>query len=357
MGTDLRTGGTGGWAAADVPTRNTVVIVISIVRIFHLTTSFMIIVHVDGPHIVTGAGARCVRFPSTQRRHRSDRACAGAPVRGRALRRSGRVRMMVQVPELRRWILPNARIAIPLIAVLALPVTASAQTQFEGTVKYRMDIQGSQSVDMVHHVKGEDIRVDMNMSGQSISLIMNRPGTRQIFLLHDSQQWMDMKALQSMMAAMGRGSAEQQQEVDVGNLEIKATGQKETIAGHECEHYTFTSDGNQVDVCAATGLGWYFGTPAMGGGMMMGMGGRGRGMGMGGMAGGTGNQGVPGLSNAQVAEWQQKFANGFFPLKMTVTGENSLTLVVTELQQRDLDLPLFRAPATYTEMRIGGVIP
>lgn len=248
----------------------------------------------------------------------------------------------------------NVRMSIPLLALLSTPL--AAQKQFEGTVTYRANVQG-QTMEMTHRVKGEDIRVDMNMQGQSLSLLLNKAGTKQIALMHDTREWMDVKALMdqmsAMMAQMGRGNMQEEEaDVDVENLDIRATGQKETIAGRACEHYMITSDGNEIDVCAATGLGWYFGTAAMGNSMMA-MTGRGRGMEMG-RGRGRGNRSVPGLSNAQIARWQARFADGFFPLKITVTGETPVDLVVTELREEQLDLPLFRPPADYRERGMGG---
>jgi hypothetical protein len=100
-----------------------------------------------------------------------------------------------------------------------------------------------------------------------------------------------------------------------------------------------------MDMCAAKGLGWYFGTP-MGGGMMgMGRGNRGA----------AAMNGLPGVSNAQLELWQKMYADGFFPLKIEVRGGTTpVTLLVTDITKQRPAESLYRAPADYKEMRMGG---
>jgi hypothetical protein len=225
------------------------------------------------------------------------------------------------------------RTILPVAAILALPVAGAAQQPFEGSVTYRMQSSG-QTITMVHHVRGENIRVDMEAAGQSISVISDMKGTRQLMVMHGMRQYMDAAAMQQRM---GGGAGAGAGAVSPADIDIKATGRKDTIAGHQCEYYIVTSQGQEVEICAASGLGWYFA-----GGAPSGPGSRG------------GNQGVPGLSNAQQAEWQRKFANGFFPLKVSVKDPTPLTMEVTEISRKSVDAGLFQPPAGYTEMRIGG---
>jgi hypothetical protein len=236
---------------------------------------------------------------------------------------------------------------LPVLAAVFAAAPAVAQDRFEGSVTYRMTGPDGQAMQMVHHVRGDDIRMDMNMQGQSISMITDLAGTKQIVLMHAMRQWMDAKAMQERMGGMmppGMAEGGQREVKPPSDLNMRATGRKETIAGHECEHYVFTADGGEVDICAARGLGWYFGTPTGGGGMA----------GMGGGRGTGGGQGVPGLSNAQLAQWRELHADGFFPLQISVSGATPLTLTVTELVRTRPAESLFRAPAEYSEMRIGG---
>jgi hypothetical protein len=226
---------------------------------------------------------------------------------------------------------------LPLMAVLVLPLAASAQQAFEGSVTYRVQALG-QAMTMTHHVKGDDVRMDMETMGQSVSVITNMNASRQIMVMHGLRQYMDAAAMQQRMGGMGGmgtgAAAGADAEVDVADLNITATGRKDRIAGHECEYYSFTSSGTQVEVCAAKGLGWYFAD---------GSGGR-RGAG----------QPIPGMSNAQRAQWERKFADGFFPLKISTGNAGEMTMEVTEITRKKLDASMFQLPAGYTEMRIGG---
>jgi hypothetical protein len=224
---------------------------------------------------------------------------------------------------------------LPLMTVIALPLTAAAQKPFEGSVTYRVQAAG-QAMTMTHHVKGEDVRMDMETMGQSVSVITDLNASRQIMVMHGMRQYMDAGAMQRRMGSMrGGAGAATDAGVSIADLNITATGRKDRIAGHDCEYYSFTSSGSQVEICAAKGLGWYFapaGTP----------GGRGAG------------QPIPGLSNAQRAQWQSIYADGFFPLKISTGNAGELTMEVTEITRRTLDSSMFQLPAGYTEMRIGG---
>jgi hypothetical protein len=136
-----------------------------------------------------------------------------------------------------------------------------------------------------------------------------------------------------MGGAGGGTSAAAGTDAVVADLNITATGRKDRIAGHECEYYSFTTSGTQVEICAAKGLGWYFADSS---------GGR-RGAGQ-----------IPGLSNAQREQWERRFADGIFPLKVTSGNAGEVTMEVTEITRKQLDASMFQLPAAYTEMRIGG---
>jgi hypothetical protein len=225
---------------------------------------------------------------------------------------------------------------LPVMVVLALPLTASAQQPFEGSVTYRVQALG-QALTMTHHVKGEDVRMDMETMGQSVSVLTDLNASRQIMVMHGLRQYMDAAALQQRMGGggMGAGAADGAgTDVTVADLNITATGRKDRIAGHDCEYYSMTSGVTQVEVCAAKGLGWYFADASAGR----------RGAG----------QSVPGLSNAQREQWQRRFADGFFPLKISTGNAGEVTMEVTEITRKKLDASMFQLPAGYTQMRMGG---
>jgi len=165
----------------------------------------------------------------------------------------------------------------------------------------------------VHYVKGNDIRIDMSMEGRSMSIITDRENKKNIFVMHKDKQWMDAKAMFDRMSSMMPNMPGRKQDKEAtapAELNIRPTGEKETIAGHACEHYQFTSEGSEIDICAAKGLGWYFASPG-GGGMMD--------KGRMGPPGNMGDSKVPGLSNAQVEQWKKEGCNfvvGIEPFKI-----------------------------------------
>ena len=236
------------------------------------------------------------------------------------------------------------------IAGLLLPVALVGQ-DFEGSVTYRMEGRG-QNGQIVHHVKDGNARMEFSANGQTMAMITNFDASKIILLMPSEKQWIDMKAMQERMAGMmgnAMGGAAEASASDPADFDIVPTGQKETIAGHECEHYIYKSDDSEVDVCAAKGMGWYFGA----GSASATMGGLGALMGR-----GRGNQsigGVPGLTNAQMEKWRSLYKDGFFPLKVTSTGpQGGISLVVTNIEKKSLPASLFAPPADYTEMKMPG---
>lgn len=235
-----------------------------------------------------------------------------------------------------------------LTGLLLVPATTAGQ-DFEGSITYRMEGMG-QGGQVVHHVKGRNTRMEFNANGQTMAMITDFDGSKMIILMPEQKQWMDMKAMQDRMAGMmgnaAANAAEQAANADPADFDITATGQKETIAGHECEHYIYKTDDSEVDVCAAKGMGWYFGSSGMSGGM-------------GGMMGrGRGNErpsNMPGMSNAQLEKWRAIYADGFFPLKVVSSGPSGgMTMVVTSIEKKSLPESLFAPPSDYTEMKMPG---
>jgi hypothetical protein len=244
----------------------------------------------------------------------------------------------------------KASTVLTALAGLVMPLGLAGQ-DFEGSVTYRMEGMGENG-QIVHHVKGRNTRMEFTAQGQTMAMITDFDGSKMIMLMPSQKQWMDMKAMQERMAAMmGNATTQAEEEAakaDPANFDIVATGQKETIAGHECEHYVFKTDDSEVDVCAAKGMGWYLGSGAGGGmGAMGGMMGRGR--------GNERSSGVPGLSNAQLGKWREMYADGFFPLKVeSKSPSGGMTMIVTSIERKSLPDSLFAPPPDYTEMKMPG---
>jgi hypothetical protein len=252
--------------------------------------------------------------------------------------------------EIMRRCAPFAHLSA-LLASVVIPCALGAQV-FQGKVTYNVSAQG-RNMQMVHYIEGSNIRMELAFQGRSMVMLTDAEGARQIMLMPETKQWVDVKAMQEQMAAMmggrmGRGGDAEPSAS--GPVDVRPTGRTETVAGIECEHVSIVGDGVEVDVCAAKGLGWHSGAaPSMDGmgSMGMGMGGRGRGMG--------GPETPSGISPAQMAVLRERFADGFFPLKITTVqgGENAVIEVVS-LERGDLDDALFRPPSDYQEIRMPG---
>jgi hypothetical protein len=50
----------------------------------------------------------------------------------------------------------------------------------------------------------------------------------------------------------------------------------------------------------------------------------------------------------------RRFADGFFPLKISTGKAGEMTMEVTGIARKKLDASMFQPPAGYTKMRIGG---
>lgn len=221
--------------------------------------------------------------------------------------------------------------------LILLPALVAAQEDFEGTITYKMNA-GGMALDVVAKVKGGKMRQEMTMPMGTITSITDTETGEVLSLMHAQKMAMRMR-VGDMMQAAGVNSPEAAE-----GWEFKSTGQKETIAGHSCEHYTVKQDSGNVDLCVATGLGYYMGGaggPAMGGGR------------------GRGGQSAMGLSAKQREALRRQFRNGFFPLKMTVTpssGGAGVTMEVVSYEKGKVADSLFdmKTPEGFTEMKMPG---
>jgi len=202
-----------------------------------------------------------------------------------------------------------------LLATVAPP--AEAQRTFEGVITYDMTAAGT-SMEMKQMAKGMKIRSEMEgPMGEAISLMDVEAG--EITTIMPAQRMymtMDVDAMMQQMPAQHEPPRPE---------EFEATGRTETIAGHECEHYTYTNDAMTADICIAEGLGFMpIGSPgAMGGGSLA----------------------------ADMEAWQARFPDGFLPLSMEMTSQgNTMTMRATAVEQTSLSDDLFVVPEGYTRM-------
>ncbi len=214
-----------------------------------------------------------------------------------------------------------------LLAATVLALPAAAQAPFQGVVKYRMTSDG-RSFDIVYMTKGERVRTEMEMEGMQVFMLMDAGNATMTTVMPDQRMYMTMDL--NRMA----GRAAQR---DTTVPKITRTGRTETIAGHSCEHYLM-GDKQDVDVCVASGLGYYLGGSESQ---------RGRSSGF----------GLPAAGDPRWREFRAMFKDGFFPLSTTMTegGKVKMSMVATSVEARTLADNLFTVPAGFNEMRMPGM--
>lgn len=216
------------------------------------------------------------------------------------------------------------------IAALVAAVPALAQSAFEGIVKYRLTT-GGRTVAVTYMAKGDHARTEMEMEGMAVAMLMDAGSATLTTVMPSEEMYMTMDLSRVRERAQSQSDS---------LATFSATGRKETIAGHECEHYV-TGTGQNTDMCVATGLGFF-------------LGGGGRGPG-----GGGSSYGLPRPGDPRAAEFRRRFKDGFFPLRLTVTEAGKVTtdMVVTSVERRALSDDLFKVPEGYTEMRMPAMGP
>jgi hypothetical protein len=220
------------------------------------------------------------------------------------------------------------------LALLAAP--ASAQS-FEGTVTYRMTMNGRPG-EVTMHQKGNKMRQELGGPMAGMATITDGSTGKSISLVPQQKMYMvmDLKALGESMKGVAKEAPSE------GKIpKLTRTGQKETVAGISCEHVLLEADPNpqqeQVDVCAARGMGMFFGFGGANAEQM-----------------GATTSFLSRSNDPRVQEVLGEFRDGFFPLKMTVKrrGQPEMTMEATKVEKKSLPNDLFEVPAGWTEMKM-----
>lgn len=225
------------------------------------------------------------------------------------------------------------RMMFALSAAVVAPAAGAAQDGFEGVVAYEMTAQGM-TLEVTHYVRGGRVRQEMAGPMGPMAMIIDLGEQTMTVLVPQQSAYMtlDMRA-----ALEAEARAEAEADTAPPDVEITATGRKETIAGIECEHFALRTGESEVDICGATGMGFY-------------------------MAGGVSALGGPASagralsrSDAVNARLRAHFKDGLFPLKMTMQAPSgALTMVATSVEKKQLGDDLFSVPAGFTEMKLPG---
>ncbi len=218
------------------------------------------------------------------------------------------------------------------LAVLAAVSTAllssglaHAQATFEGVIVYSMS-GGGMSMDITQSVKGTHLRQEMQGPMGAMVQIMNTETMDMTMLMPAQKMYMTMNMETMMAQAQQQMKGPQPKPAD-----FKSTGEKETIAGHACEHVAYKAEGMEIDMCVASGLGYMpFASPTMGG-----------------RQGG----GSPLSSMTDIAAWKARFPSGYLPLSLKVTSEGqTMTMRASKVEKKSISADLFKVPDGYTKM-------
>ncbi|HVT39692.1 MAG TPA: DUF4412 domain-containing protein [Gemmatimonadaceae bacterium] len=232
------------------------------------------------------------------------------------------------------------------LVVLVLSSTAvsraAAQGSFEGTITYSLTGIGNAPATITYSQKGGKLRQDISMSGAPpmVSIHDNESGEG-ITLMPQMKKYMviNYKTMSEQMKQMaGSMSGGTKPPIDFAKMKVTPTGKHESVAGVGCDHYTFAAadskDDTQVDICGATGMGFF----AMTGDVI------------------SSSASTAALMKAENPQLARLAANGFFALKMSVNSKGKpVTWEATHIEKRSLDNSLFKPPSDYTPFTIPGM--
>lgn len=219
-----------------------------------------------------------------------------------------------------------------LSGVLSAPV--AAQDAFEGTIDYQMSAGNGMNMEMKTTVKGTRLRQEMQGSPMGTMVSIIDAGSTTITMLMPAQKTYMRMNVGGMMEQAQAAQAAHGAPQEVKPEDFKPTGEKETIAGHECEHYEYTQGAMTMDMCVAKGLGFMpFSNP---GGM-------------------SARGGSPQVSATDAAEWREHFGDGFVMLGMEMTQDGTtMTMRATNVEKKSVGDDVFEVPSDYTEMKMPG---
>jgi hypothetical protein len=205
-----------------------------------------------------------------------------------------------------------ARAALVLagLAGLAAGPAAAQPTPFEGKITMRLSDPGEGGAREVQYLVRKGMaRMEMQASAHRAVMIFDPSKNVTYMVMPDEKIYMEMQMPQVAVT-----------KADAQKPEITRTGRKETVAGHECEHWIIKEPTGDVDACVATGLGTF----------MMGR--------------------NPMQRGGPEPAWRGSLRDGQgFPLKVAKVGGATM-LEVTKIEQVALDAALFAPPAGFQKM-------
>jgi hypothetical protein len=206
------------------------------------------------------------------------------------------------------------KVLLSLLLVLGLGMGYSrAVGSFEGIVNYQISFKNGKQMDMEYLIKGNKFRTNMSHEGNDMSTIMDMGKKTATTLMHKQKMYMT-HTLDKAMTSAGKHQAS-------GKF-YKASGAK-TILGRSCEHWIYEGNTGKTDMWLASGLGVFMGW----------------------------NQG--GSGKVAVDDWVKSVkGRGLFPMEIDSMGKEgkTMTMLVTNLEEKSLSSDLFEVPAGYKKM-------
>ncbi|RKX36334.1 MAG: hypothetical protein DRP71_00035 [Verrucomicrobia bacterium] len=201
-----------------------------------------------------------------------------------------------------------------------LVLSAQAGEMFEGTIHYALK-SGGEPVNMVHYVKGNQMRIEVPLQGSTTAASIVDFDTREITVLMPDQH---MYMVMPMPDTTDGGR---------GTVDFRTSNEVQTILGYSCTKYLMSYGERTVEVWATKGLGRYLASSNL----------------------------TQGRENRSA--WESRLADeGLFPLRVIETdksGDEVFALEVTKVEENPVDDLLFTLPEGYRrfEMPSMGGLP
>jgi hypothetical protein len=248
-----------------------------------------------------------------------------------------------------RW-LSRLALAAASCAVLAEPSPAAAQTGFEGTVTFAQHSTDGKQSTMIQTSKGRKLRIEglgdhgdgkggaaiLDGDAKSMTMIMPEEKKYMTITQEDAQRMAAMmKPMQDKMKQMHSQKAADAEE-DKAKVDFAKTGRTETVAGVRCEvwHGTTVRRGKtqEGDACLADGVGFSFFDMMAANPMMQGK-----------------------AMGSEFEQYRKAVGPGKGILKITTIkdGKPLVELEATKIDRRHVSDDEFKAPAGYTEVKMG----
>ncbi len=215
---------------------------------------------------------------------------------------------------------------------LAVPASLPAQAVFQGSITYRMTLEGM-SVSMTMASKGAWTRTDMELPGMpgQMFVLMNTDSmvARTVMLEMGMYVEMDLKTMMGAAEELIPQSTRDSLAAQMANASFESLGTSDEIAGHTCRNYRFRTGTEEMESCIATGLG-SMGTQMGSNSPMAGL--------------------MPGMPD--MAAYQKEFPDGFLALRVRLL-KNGTWEPLMEATKIDRTVPgdeLFKLPPGLTRM-------